>query len=107
MEKLLRHLSTIILVFLIIVGLVILSQSPSKKPAEISLSELVTQINSGEIKQISVKLNELSIEKNDGTTEKIAPIAKARMVCQEKPVTYIRTTTTIATMPTVLYCRDK
>jgi cell division protease FtsH len=79
MEKLLRHLSTIILVFLIIVGLVILSQSPSKKPAEISLSELVTQINSGEIKQISVKLNELSIEKNDGTTEKATKEGEASL----------------------------
>jgi cell division protease FtsH len=79
MEKLLRHLSTIILVFLVIVGLVILSQSPSKKPAEISLSELVTQINAGEIKQISVKLNELSIEKNDGTTEKATKEGEASL----------------------------
>ncbi|MFZ1720516.1 MAG: ATP-dependent zinc metalloprotease FtsH [Candidatus Moraniibacteriota bacterium] len=70
MEKLLRHLSTIMLVFLIVVGIVILYQSPEKKPAEISLSELVTQINAGEIKQIGVKQNELSIEKNDGTIEK-------------------------------------
>lgn len=70
MEKLLRHLSTIMLVFLIVVGIVILYQSPEKKPAEISLSELVTQINAGEIKQIAVKQNELSIEKNDGTIEK-------------------------------------
>lgn len=70
MDKLLRHLSTIILVFFVIVGLVILYQSPAKKPAEISLSELVGQINNGEIKQVSVKANELSIEKHDGTTEK-------------------------------------
>ena len=70
MDKLLRHLSTIILVFFVIVGLVILYQSPEKKPAEVSLSELVSQINNGEIKQVSVKQNELSIEKRDGTTEK-------------------------------------
>lgn len=70
MDKLLRHLSTIILVFFVIVGLVILYQSPEKKPAEISLSELVSQINNGEIKQVSVRQNELSIEKHDGTTEK-------------------------------------
>jgi len=70
MDKLLRHLSTIILVFFVIVGLVILYQSPTKKPAEISLSELVGQINNGEIRQVSVKANELSIEKHDGTTEK-------------------------------------
>lgn len=70
MEKLLRHLSTIMLVFLLVVGIVILYQSPEKKPAEISLSELVTQINAGEIKQIAVKQSELSIEKNDGAIEK-------------------------------------
>ena len=70
MDKLLRHLSTIILVFFVIVGLVILYQSPTAKPAEISLSELVTQITNDEIKKVSVKLNELSIEKKDGTLEK-------------------------------------
>ena len=70
MEKLLRHLSTAILVFFVMVGMVILYQSPEKKPTEISLSELVSQINNGEVKKVSVKLNELSIEKNDGTIEK-------------------------------------
>ncbi len=79
MEKLLRHLSTIILAFLLIVGVIILAQSPTKKPVDISLSELVTQINNGEIKKIAVKADELSIEKNDGSTEKATKEGEASL----------------------------
>ncbi len=70
MDKILRHLSTILLVFFLFVGIAILYQTPEKKPVNISLSDLVSEINNGEIKQITVKANDLSIEKKDGTKGK-------------------------------------
>ncbi len=70
MEKMLKNLSTIILIFLLISGIVILYQSPATKPTEISLNELVTQINQDQVKNITVKNNELSIELKDGKKEK-------------------------------------
>ncbi len=63
-------MSTLILIFLLISGIFILYQSPEKKPTEVSLSELVTQINQDQVKQIDVKNNELSIELKDGQKEK-------------------------------------
>jgi cell division protease FtsH len=70
MEKMLKNLSTLILFFLLISGIVILYQSPEAKPTEISLNELVTQINQGQVKEIVVKNNELAIELHDGKKEK-------------------------------------
>ena len=69
-QKIFKNLSTLILIFLLISGIFILYQSPEKKPAEISLSELVAQINQDQVKQIAVKSNELSIELKDGKKEK-------------------------------------
>lgn len=60
----------LLLVFLFISGIFILYSSPEKKPQDISLSALVTQINNGEIKSISVSGDELSITKTDGNLEK-------------------------------------
>lgn len=70
MEKLFKNLSTLILLFLLISGIVILYQSPTAKPTEISLNELVSQINQDQVKEIVVKNNELSIELKDGKKEK-------------------------------------
>ncbi len=70
MEKMLKNLSTLILFFLLISGIVILYQSPETKPTEVSLNELVTQINQGQVKEVIVKNNELSIELQDGRKEK-------------------------------------
>lgn len=70
MEKMLKNLSTLILFFLLISGIIILYQSPEAKPTEVSLNELVTQINQGQVKEIVVKNNELAIELQDGKKEK-------------------------------------
>lgn len=70
MEKILKNLSTIILLFLLISGIFILYQSPEKKPTEISLSELVTEINQDKVKTIAVKGNTLEIELKDGSKQK-------------------------------------
>ncbi|MBP7060746.1 MAG: ATP-dependent zinc metalloprotease FtsH [Candidatus Moranbacteria bacterium] len=70
MEKLFKNLSTLILVFLLISGIVILYQSPTAKPTDISLNELVDQINQDQVKEITVKNNELAIVLQDGKKEK-------------------------------------
>ena len=66
MEKILKHLSTLILLFLLISGIIILYQTPENKPAPISLSELVTEINQDQVKTIVVQSNALQIELQDG-----------------------------------------
>ncbi len=66
----LKNLSTLILLFLLLSGIVILYQSPEAKPTEVSLNELVTQINQDQVKEIIVKNNDLSIELKDGKKEK-------------------------------------
>jgi len=70
MEKLLKNISIVILLFLLISGLLILYSSPSESPADVSLSELVKQINDGKVKQIEVTNDELKIELADGKQEK-------------------------------------
>lgn len=70
MEKILKNLSTIILLFLLVSGIVILYQSPEAKPTVISLSELVTQINQDQVKEMTVKNNEVNIVLKDDKKEK-------------------------------------
>lgn len=70
MEKMLKNLSTLILLFLLISGIVILYQSPEGKPTQISLNELIAQINQDQVKAITVKNNDLDIELKDGKKEK-------------------------------------
>lgn len=70
MEKLLKNISIAVLVFLFISAMVILYSAPEAQPKEIAISELVTQINSGSVKSISVSENNLQIELNDGTKQK-------------------------------------
>jgi cell division protease FtsH len=70
MEKLIKNLSIIVLVFLVISGIFILYNSPAQKPQDIDLSELVNEINDGKVKQISVNANNLDITLNDGATQK-------------------------------------
>lgn len=69
MEKILKNLSTVILLFLLISGIFILYQSPEKKPTTVSLSELVAEINQDKVKNISVQANTLSIEMKDGAKQ--------------------------------------
>jgi len=70
MEKILKNFSTLILLFLLISGIMVLYQSPESKPSEVSLNELIAKINRGEVKTIAVKNNDLAIELNDGKKEK-------------------------------------
>jgi cell division protease FtsH len=70
MNKLVKNIITVILFFLLISGLFILYSGPSQAPASISLSDLVNQVNGGQVKQIDVSGNDLAITLNDGKTEK-------------------------------------
>jgi len=70
MEKTLKNIAIVVVIFLLVSGIMILYSTPAQKPAEISLSELATQINDGKIKSVSVDGNTLAIELNDGGKEK-------------------------------------
>lgn len=71
MKYLLRNLLIAFLIFLIISGLFTLLTGPIKKAEEISLSQLVEQINQESVNQIVIKGDELEITMKDGT-KKIA-----------------------------------
>jgi cell division protease FtsH len=77
MNKLLKNIITAILLFLLIAGLFILYSGPAQAPANISLSDLVTQINNGQVKQIDVSSNDLNITTTDGKLEKSTKEAEA------------------------------
>jgi cell division protease FtsH len=69
MDKIFKNLATILLVFFVISGILILMQGKETKPEQISLSALVAQINDGKVKKIDVQANGLSIELSDGKKE--------------------------------------
>src|SRR4030043_403600 len=70
MEKLLKNIFIVILVFLFISGMIILYSSPAQKPAEVSLNELANQINGEKVAKITVEDNDVNAELKDGTKEK-------------------------------------
>lgn len=61
-----KNIGFVVFLFLLLSGIMILYSAPEKKPVAISLSELVTEINSGAVKSILVTGNDLEIEKTDG-----------------------------------------
>jgi len=69
MEKLLKNIGFIVLFFLLVSTMMILYSGPAQKPASVSLSELVSQINEGKVKDISISGNDLTINLNDNTKE--------------------------------------
>lgn len=70
MKNLAKHIGLMLILFLLISGLFILYNAPQAKPTDISLSTLVTQINEGKVKKITVNGDDLKIELADGKTEK-------------------------------------
>lgn len=79
MEKLLKNMGTLLFLFFIVTGIIILYQTPDQKPAQIALSELVKQINEGQVKDITVKGNDLEITLSDGKTEKASKESEASL----------------------------
>lgn len=70
MKKLTRNILIILLIFIIISGLFTLYNSSQQKPQDISLTQLVQQLNENQIKNIEVEGGRLNIELKDGTREK-------------------------------------
>ncbi|MDO8529188.1 MAG: ATP-dependent zinc metalloprotease FtsH [bacterium] len=70
MEKLIKNITVVILIFLVVSGIFILYNAPASKPKDVNLSELVSEINDEKVKQISIESNILQIELNDGTKQK-------------------------------------
>lgn len=65
-----KNIGLVVFLFLMLSGIMILYSSPEKRSVDISLSELVTEINNGEIKEIVVTGNALEIVKQDDTKQK-------------------------------------
>jgi len=70
MKYLLKNLLIAFLAFLIIAGFFTLINEPGEKPEEISLSQLVEQINNQEVSTIIARGDKLEIELKDGAKEK-------------------------------------
>ncbi|MBP9752074.1 MAG: ATP-dependent zinc metalloprotease FtsH [Candidatus Moranbacteria bacterium] len=69
MDKFMKNIVTIILVFFVVSGILVLYQDQDDRPEEVSLSTLVSKINEGVVKKIDVRSNELSVELSDGKKE--------------------------------------
>jgi len=70
MKKLIKNFIFVILIFLIISGIFTLFISPLEKEKEISLTQLVEEINQEKIKQITISGSELQIIYQDDTKAK-------------------------------------
>jgi len=70
MKHLFKNLLLAFLIFLIIAGFFTLLNGSAEKPEEISLSQLVEQINQENVSTIIIKGNTLEIELKDGSKEK-------------------------------------
>lgn len=69
MDKLLKNITIAVFIFLLISGLMILYSAPTRKPVEISFTEVANQVNEGKIKAILVDGNNLEIEMVDSGKE--------------------------------------
>jgi len=69
MKYLLKNLLIAFLAFLTIAGLFTLLNEPAEKPEEISLNQLVSQINQEQVSKIIIRGDKLEIELKDGAQE--------------------------------------
>jgi cell division protease FtsH len=79
MNKLIKNIALVILLFLVVSGLLVLYSAPAQKPAEVSLNDLANQINDGKVKQITVEKDQLTVDLNDGTQEKATKEAESSL----------------------------
>ncbi|OGI21878.1 MAG: cell division protein FtsH [Candidatus Moranbacteria bacterium RIFCSPHIGHO2_01_FULL_55_24] len=70
MDKLFKNISPWLIMIILLGGILVLYQTPEKKPADVSLSQVVSQINEGQVKSIDIEGNALTITLQDGATEK-------------------------------------
>lgn len=69
MNSLAKQIAIIFIIFLTTAAIFSFLNSSLKKPQEIPLSQLVSQVNDGKVNSIKVKGDELDIVLNDGTKE--------------------------------------
>jgi len=69
MDKFMKNIATLIVLFFVISGILLLSQESAPEPEEISLSTLVSEIGQGTVEKISVSADSLSITLSDGTEQ--------------------------------------
>jgi len=67
-----KYITIVFLILLAAAGLVMVFQSPFDKADTVSLSELVTKINAGQVKEITVKGDNLNIVLKDGDKKLIS-----------------------------------
>ncbi len=78
-QKILKSAGLAFLTILILGSIITLYSAPIEKREEIPLSQLVTEINNGEVKRIDVKGNTLNVELNDGTKQVTQKEAEASL----------------------------
>lgn len=79
LNKLFKNVGVIIVVFLFVSGIIILYQSPSGRPVDISLNELVSHINDGKVASIEVSGNTLTVETKDKAQQKVTKEAEGSL----------------------------
>jgi cell division protease FtsH len=70
MKNLAKNFVFILLIFLIISSVFALFAQPSKKEANVSLTQLIEKINQGQVKEITISGQELSVLYQDGKKAK-------------------------------------
>jgi len=70
MKNLVKNIGFLLLFFVIISGILVLYSAPKTKPAEVSLSVLVEEINQNQVKKILVDNETLNVELQDGQMQK-------------------------------------
>lgn len=69
MKNLLKNISIVLILFVFVAAISILYSSPQAKTQDISLSNLVSEINDGKVKEIAVDSDSLKITLNDNAIQ--------------------------------------
>lgn len=70
MEKMFKNTISFVLVLFFVAAAIVLLQSPTEKPEEVTFDQVVNAINAGEVHSITVDGDTLTVEKKDATTIK-------------------------------------
>lgn len=74
-----KNMIAVLLIFLVLSAIYSIMSENIKKPKEVSLSGLVSEINAGKVKSINVSGEDLNIKLKDGTVEKSKKEAEAAL----------------------------
>jgi len=81
MDKIIKNIiAPTLIIFLLLTGLMAIYNSPTKKAKDVSLSEIVTQIDEGKVEKITVEGEKLKVKLIDGTEEKSSKEAESSLV---------------------------